>query len=350
MPTLAHLVACVATAVGVHGADTTHSLVPPTQHLSNLAQNKSAPLPSVQHGANSSNKPFRREPSAAQNISTVLASTSPHGKSAAPVCVSLHLFNSAPIISELFTYMNNLPAPFEVIAHLDVQSRDFSMEKDFLAEKYPDATLITTEDNRGADVGGKLLTIQDLLLRSPDNRCKTMLFIHSKSADWWRRLLLDPLVGSVDIASKNLQLLNSKPEIGMLGSAGCRVDELAKRDFHTGGFQSNVGSPEHHLWMTNWINDHMGCNFPWVQEYSRRLGMRVPQTWKEIDFVAGSVFWVKTDILMKAFETKNEADDPLHMYMELERNYDHQDCQRAHGFERFFGWIVTASQHHIEWL
>ena len=36
-------------------------------------------------------------------------------------CVSLHLFNSVPIISELFSYIGNVPPPFELIAHLDIQ-------------------------------------------------------------------------------------------------------------------------------------------------------------------------------------------------------------------------------------
>lgn len=265
-------------------------------------------------------------------------------------CVSLHLFNSAPIISELFSYIANVPPPWELIAHLDIQSKDFAREKEQLSIRFPEATLIVTEDNRGADVGGKLLSIQDLLLRSPEKRCKSVLFIHSKSADWWRRILLEPLLGSQEIAERNLNIFRTKSDVGIVGSAGCKVEELGKRDFASGDIVSNLGSAEHNQWISTWTTEHMTCNHHWVVEYAQRLQQRPPKEWSDVEFVAGSIFWIRTDILMKAFGTKIESNDPLHMYMELERNYDHQDCQRAHGFERFFGWINTAAGYRFEWV
>lgn len=280
-----------------------------------------------------------------QNIS---ASLLEHSGKGPKVCVGLHLFNSAPIISELLTYVANTPPPFEVLVHIDSKSRDFELERQSVTSAFPDATLITTEDNRGADIGGKLLVIQDILLRGPQGRCPTVLFVHSKTSDWWRKALLNPLVGTPEVASKNLDILLSKPEIGQLGSADCMVRELAKRDFVSGAIVHTDASPE----AETWIATHMECNFPIVQKYCNRLGVSIPQQWKDIDFVAGSIFWVKTDLLTQVFDTRNGQDDPLHLYMELETDYQTNkiDCQRAHGLERFFGWITAAKGYQIRWL
>merc|ERR1711988_873483 len=77
-----------------------------------------------------------------QNIS---ASLLEHSGKGPKVCVGLHLFNSAPIISELLTYVANTPPPFEVLVHIDSKSRDFELERQSVTNAFPDATLITTE-------------------------------------------------------------------------------------------------------------------------------------------------------------------------------------------------------------
>ncbi|MFO1036865.1 MAG: class I SAM-dependent methyltransferase [Geminicoccaceae bacterium] len=89
---------------------------------------------------------------------------------------------------------------------------------------FPEAT-IKVSPNVGRDVGGTLSLLRDVDLA----RFSAALVLHTKRSlklsendgRNWRRALIDPLLGSGEIARQNLALMAGDPGVGMIASASC---------------------------------------------------------------------------------------------------------------------------------
>jgi len=231
-----------------------------------------------------------------------------------------HLFYEEGL-NTLLEALNNLtaynPAIFINISNDNLQKQNMS---DVIKKKHPEAFIIFST-NKGKDIGAKLALI-DLSIKL-DITSKYSIFLHDKKSphttmgDVWRKKLfriieeehIPPIFNSFE-KNKKLGIVSAKEFISNEYDEGsdtftCSSNAILKQLIKS-----------HSLQLTNY------------------------------DFVGGTMFWIRTEILTSFF--KNHS--PLLIRHDLEEGnvLDHENGTNTHAWERMLSWISTEKGYYIQ--
>ena len=248
------------------------------------------------------------------------------------VCACVHLFNTRPEVrAETLGVIQRIGEPVRAYVHLDRLSTSFADE--LVEAKRLGMRVVVSDENRGADIGGKLLTIEVML--AANETCPFVLFIHSKSEAWMRTESL-AVAATTANAQRSLRLLGSAG-VGMVGAAGLS---------HLGHCIANGHCPDAaHVATAKQLERNI--NERSVNALVSRLGLPelTAADWDRLferGFVAGSMFWVRKEILDRFRHV-----GLLRLYGELAKGYTTgNDGCLEHAMERVFGLMVTKTPGH----
>jgi lipopolysaccharide biosynthesis protein len=227
------------------------------------------------------------------------------------VAIVLHL-HYHELWPEFEAALARVAEPFELI--VTINARDPALEcrihSAFARSR------IVVYPNKGRDVGPFIQLIRDGLLDGFSFVCK----LHSKRSGElgpravlgavWRWTLLRELVGSSAVVSQIIDRFAGDPTIGMIGSHRFRLPNQHKRE------------------VAAW-----GRNAEAVRRLAARLGL-APEAVK-LDYFAGTMFWVRREVLMALKELNLSLDD-------FEEENGATDGALEHALERLFGIAVPA--------
>ncbi len=166
-------------------------------------------------------------------------------------------------------------------------------------------------ENKGRDIAPFLKCSERVFASGYLYACKihTKRSLHRVDGDSWRNQILNALLGRIDVLDEVSALFDANPALGILAPEASLV---------------NLGVPEIHLGNVNWLNivlKDIGCE--------RFIGNY------EFEFVAGSMFWFRTEALSRLSDLVN-----------YEKNFEMEagqlDGTLAHCFERLF--LLLASE------
>ena len=232
-----------------------------------------------------------------------------------PLCVLAHVYY-AELWDELSGYLANLP---DDSYDLYVNLVDTTFDQQLLAKVRDDFPLarIYISQNAGRDIGGHWQVLRNVQMED----YRVFCLAHTKKSphmgkgevQLWRRKLLEPLMGSPDVAAENVRLMLADDKIGLLGADRCRYAEL---------------------------NDNPGKYF----ELLERLG--IDESEEDVEFVSGTMMFLRREVLQRLFEATEGivfelGDDQSTAF--------HRDGQWAHAVERAFGAVVRDMNYRIEW-
>jgi lipopolysaccharide biosynthesis protein len=184
-----------------------------------------------------------------------------------------------------------------------------------VTERFPDAVVLRCE-NRGRDVGPFMQLLRENVLDDVDLVCK----LHGKRSaaagprallgEIWRRANLQDLVGSPQIVDHVVARFVESPNLGMIGSRRFRVP-----------------------------NAHLDSDSAWSQNKFATLALAnrigVPPDRFELDFFAGTMFWVRREVLDQ-LKPLNLAQD------QFPEEAGQLDGTLHHALERLFGALPRA--------
>lgn len=174
-------------------------------------------------------------------------------------------------------------------------------------------------DNIGVDILPFLLQLVDLDIQ----KYKYFVKIHTKKSTWgsknnieWLTLLLHSLIGSNKIYQKNISILDTKTNIGMIGTKALIMD---KREFmHTGKIKEL-------------------CSILDI-DYNKVANHK---------FIGGSIFMSRVDIFKKYFTDNNinKLNELILTNNEIGgvKDISSNDGKYCHSIERIFGYIIIHS-------
>lgn len=249
---------------------------------------------------------FTKSTITVDNLSTVL--TSPRKKR---VAVYLHLYYT-DLWQELDSYLQNIPEEFDLYVNFVEDTYDQKIAYQII-DQYPHAKIFKSK-NAGRDFGG----FYTMLRYSTSGQSDVSILIHSKKSktsnvkngDQWRRDLLEPILGSREIAANTLAKIR-------LENAGV---VSAKRWRKTD--PSQIGSNANNL-----------------SVLSARLGYDYSKY--ALDFTAGSIIAVNTILLEDIFKSLNYSD-----FIEG----DYIDGTMAHALERFIPNYAVHKKYKLEYV
>ena len=156
------------------------------------------------------------------------------------------------------------------------------------------------------DVGGFMRSYINMLEKNVGYRY--ILKLHTKTNDNWRFAMFYSLLGNNKIVKHNFHLLE-KENIGMIGNDLIKLNDI-KANFKS---------------------------FKYIGVYLSRFNVKYNGNG---NFVPGTCFWIKGNILRRFFNIQNLTD----CYNEFEKDYcgskNNNVEGRPHAFERFFGLMV----------
>lgn len=202
--------------------------------------------------------------------------------------------------------------PFEFNLYVNIVDQEgYIPVLNDIKHKYPDSTIIVST-NKGLDSGGQL-RLYDILLKNNSGE-KYIVFLHTKKSlhnknkkfgyDWRRKL---QEVVRPDNAMVSYRILEGSSNVGMIGS----------KRYHT-VHPNDV-----------WWYDKNKESF---EAYLSELNLPVSN---EYEFIAGTMFWIRTEVLSLFFADKNI----MEIINGFEDGYS-DDGYKAHFFERIYGIIV----------
>lgn len=234
------------------------------------------------------------------------------------IAVIIHLYY-VDLWNEFKKLIYNIHYDVDIYVNLvdgSVQMINLVNFKRKLEEEYPNIKVFINE-NAGLDIGGTLNVINYII--KENKHYEYVLKLHSKKSihtgrmenkngDIWRNELIDPILGDYKTVNSVIDLFVENPIIGMIGSKKWLLDK------HKNIYQ----------------------NSEMLQTYINIYNITVPLD--DIQFIGGSIFWVRFDIL-KDFFTKN---DPIKIIRTFEKNSftDDKELKWTHAFERVFGLMV----------
>ena len=232
-----------------------------------------------------------------------------------PLCVLAHVYY-AELWDELSGYLANLP---DDSYDLYVNLVDTTFDQQLLAKVRDDFPLarIYISQNAGRDIGGHWQVLRNVQMED----YRVFCLAHTKKSphmgkgevQLWRRKLLEPLMGSPDVAAENIRLMLADDEIGLLGADRCRYAEL---------------------------NDNPGKYF----ELLERLG--IDESEEDVEFVSGTMMFLRREVLQRLFEA---IEGIVFELGDDQSTAFHRDGQWAHAVERAFGAVVRDMSYRIEW-
>lgn len=227
------------------------------------------------------------------------------------IAVHLHLYY-LDLMDELIRYLINIPFPFDLFVTTQNQITEIEARLNY---DFENVSVIQVE-NRGRDLGGFLSAISHFELDQYD----IVLKVHSKKSlnmgsyieavqglfgqdivdgDTWRKQLLDPILGSRERVAKVVAAFQANRHLGMVGASKflCSVPD---------------------------------ANTSLYKDLCRKLQVK-----EEILFFAGTMFWIRGNLLrrirLSGFDNADFKLDSKAVEGELE-----------HCFERIFGALVTS--------
>ena len=193
-------------------------------------------------------------------------------------------------------------------------------DEDIEKEEYQDLLLVldniniyenyylTISNNRGMDIGGffiSYLKMIDLGLQY-----ENIIKLHSKTNFNWRFCMLYSLLGSDKIIKHNLEQMKNE-KVGMIGNKKIEINDL-------------------------YVNSNKVTKY--IDRYYKFFDI---ENKKQGEFIPGTIFWIKGEILEYYF-TKNNLEK---LYEEMPKDYcgskENNSEGLPHGFERFFGVLVN---------
>lgn len=189
-----------------------------------------------------------------------------------------------------------------------------------LKKTFPNSP-ITVSTNKGKDIGGKLVLI-DLCLKL-NLKADVYLVLHDKQSPHttlgirWRQKLfriIDP-----QNIQKITRLFEKDKKIGIICAKEFILNEYNSRT-DTFNCTSNLILKE------------------LIEKYKLQL--------KNYDFVGGTMFWIRAEIINSFFEKYS----PLEVRMNLEKGnvMDNKHGTIAHAWERMLSWIATDQGYYIK--
>jgi lipopolysaccharide biosynthesis protein len=185
--------------------------------------------------------------------------------------------------------------------------------RDALLQNFP-GSIITISSNQGKDIGAKLLLLSTCIDAglSPD----WIIFLHDKkslqalNAKTWKSDLLR-IIDSRQI-EKISDIISNASTCGIIAAENYVVQEIKQ----AGKFISKNGP----------IIDQL------LEEYNIKC--------KSFDYVAGTMFWAKADVLLDFFKKY----DPLKIRQTLEYGnvLDDFSGSNTHSWERILSWIILS--------
>ncbi len=176
---------------------------------------------------------------------------------------------------------------------------------------------IVISENRGRDVGGHLnclagINIDDYAAFFLVHTKKSRHF-SEKHSEYWRNSLLEAILGSAETVAENLALMNSDPEVGIIGAAAWRHKCVGK----------NSEKYDHLLRKFGIEREHAAC-----------------------DYVSGTMMIVKPKILKRMCEvlSKEEFENADGKSADWLR-----DGQLEHAAERLFANVCKSLGYKIRW-
>lgn len=170
-------------------------------------------------------------------------------------------------------------AVFNVVDAIDAD------DKRYIAEKYGApgknwncTTEIITGRNFGFDIGGFLLYLKKCM--EENISYDYVVKIHTKTSDSCRKQMMEPIIGSVTRIKHVLDLLQNKPDVGMVGG-----QEIVCTDYQKS----------------------LVRNIRYICELGRLFALDNTKLSLEdpVRFVAGTMFWVRFSILRKYLSIEN---------------------------------------------
>ncbi|AKK20465.1 hypothetical protein HUT03_04280 [Candidatus Liberibacter africanus] len=234
----------------------------------------------------------------------------------AKIAIVVHIYYF-DLWAEIANLLSNLNFSFDLHVTLVDESASIKLE---ILKIFPDAQIHMME-NCGRDVLPFLILLETEKLSCYDYICK----IHGKRSyrqghvwwegDLWRRWLFYDLLGAPGIALKIIRTFDTNSEIGMIGSRAYRYPNRYCND------KSSLGT-----------NHKMICSI------AGRMGVEFQD--QNLDFFAGTMFWVRTKALDPIKKIKLSRDFKRKSHKSL-------DGEIEHAIERCFPLSVKKSNFHI---
>ncbi|MGE3279216.1 MAG: glycoside hydrolase family 99-like domain-containing protein, partial [Candidatus Altimarinota bacterium] len=229
------------------------------------------------------------------------------------IAVLLHLYY-LDLWPEMLGYIQNIDAPFDLYVNLvegSASSEQLDQMKKRIQEDVEGARVFVSE-NRGRDMGGFVHLIHQLELEKYDVFCKihTKKSFHRQDGDVWRKDLMESVLGKQEVGAL-LDLFALDDSIGLIGSGKYYMD-----------FDPSVGT-----------------NHQYVQELARRL--QLPE--KKVEFIAGSIFWGRVDLLKEIHSAGFTQKDFTQENGAIDGNLEH-------AFERIFGSLCSKLGYRVHKL
>lgn len=183
---------------------------------------------------------------------------------------------------------------------------------------------IFINENVGLDIGGTLFIIDHIL--KENKKYDYVLKLHSKKSIHegrinnkkglkWKNELIEPILGDYKAVNDVIDTFVENPIIGMIGAKKWLLDK------HDNIYQ---GSDK-------------------LESYIKRF--EIETDIDNIQFIGGSMFWVRFDIIEEFF-TKHDISKILRTF-EKNSFTDNKSLRWTHAFERVFGLIVLDSNKKI---
>lgn len=252
------------------------------------------------------NSRIQSTPNIKKSVKPVLKKRLPvNGK----VVVVIHLYYQ-DMWEEFSTYLKNITLDFDLYVTLSKGSATIG-QTEWMGSKIKsefDNANVSILDNKGLDIGPFLLSMNKIFESGKDydylvklQSKKSLLTAGEADGRQWRNQLIQPLLGSQDIFEDNINKL-SNIAIGMVGSK-------------------------------DWVTNHVLTNHSTIKYFNDKLGIK-----KNIQFIGGTIFMVRFDVLKKYLNKDNTKE----IYLELEEGYftDHKNPTKTHALERIFGYMV----------
>ena len=231
------------------------------------------------------------------------------------VCILIHVFYP-DLLPELVAFAQNFrDVSFDIFINLVDISWTPELQEQVRAI-CPGAFVMLSHD-AGRDVGGFTRLLEHIDL----SRYDLFAFMHSKKSphiapekgEYWRRTLLSAIAGSAETARDCVRMFRDNPHIGLIGSK-------------------------------DWRSTDMGKN---IEQYERLLDLLgVRGKHRELDYVSGFMFLIRSDIVARLFETLRKLDFEYGGDRDLDF---HIDGQIAHGVERAVPALVRQMGYEVHY-
>lgn len=183
-----------------------------------------------------------------------------------------------------------------------------------VTERLTNVKILKTS-NKGRDIGAKLLLI-DLLIEL-NIRSAYTLIIHDKksphlaNAGFWREELFKVI--EPGYYERLVKIFEEKPEVGILGASKFIQNEYLK---NSNSFMCNSSQKIKELLKAYDINT------------------------VDYNFIAGNIFWIRTDLLYHFFEKRSII--KIRQQLEIGNVMDFAKGTYIHAWERIMSWIATS--------